>query len=65
VIIPSCKNKTASGSGSSFTATCTWKPSVRGAVRITATAVPTSGSISSSTATPLNVMVGNRSSGRS
>ncbi len=65
VIIPGCKNKTASGSGSSFTATCTWKPSVRGAVRITATAVPTSGSISSSTATPLNVMVGNRSSGRS
>jgi hypothetical protein len=64
VIIPGCKNKTASGSGSSFTATCTWKPSVRGAVRITATAVPTSGSISSSTATPLNVMVGNRGSTR-
>lgn len=64
VIIPGCKNKTATGSGSSFSATCTWRPSVRGAVRITATAVPISGSISSSTATPLNVMVGNRSGGR-
>jgi hypothetical protein len=65
VIIAGCKNKTATGSGSSFTATCSWKPSVRGAVRITATAVPTSGSISSSTANPLNVVVGNRSGGRS
>jgi len=64
VIIAGCKNKTATGSGSSFTATCSWKPSVRGAVRITATAVPTSGSISSSTANPLNVVVGNRSGGR-
>jgi hypothetical protein len=64
VIIPGCKNKTASGSGSSFTATCTWRPSVRGAVRITATAVPTGAGIPSTTATPLNVMVGNRSGGR-
>jgi hypothetical protein len=64
VIIPGCKNKTASGSGSSFTASCTWKPSVRGAVRITAIAVPTGAGISSSSATPLNVMVGNRSSTR-
>jgi len=64
VIIAGCKNKTATGSGSSFTATCSWKPSVRGAVRITATAVPTSGSISSSTANPLNVFVLSRSGSR-
>jgi hypothetical protein len=64
VIISGCKNKTASGSGSSFATTCSWRPSARGAVTLTATAVPTSGSISSSTATPLNVMVGNRSGGR-
>jgi len=64
VIIAGCKNKTASGSGSSFAATCSWRPSARGAVTLTATAVPTSGSISSSTATPLNVLVGNRSGGR-
>ena len=64
VIISGCKNKTASGSGSSFAATCSWRPSARGAVTLTATAVPTSGSISSSTATPINVMVGNRSGRR-
>jgi hypothetical protein len=64
VIIAGCKNKTASGSGSSFAATCSWRPSARGAVTLTATAVPTSGSISSSTATPFNVLVGNRSGGR-
>ena len=64
VIIAGCKNKTASGSGSSFTATCSWRPSVRGAVRITATAVPTGVGIPSTTATPINVMVGNRSGGR-
>ncbi len=64
VIIPGCKNKTASGSGSSFSVTCTWRPSARGAVTLTATAVPTSAGISSSTATPLNVIVGNRSGGR-
>jgi hypothetical protein len=64
VIIPGCKNKTASGSGSSFSVTCTWRPSARGAVTLTATAVPTGAGISSSTATPLNVIVGNRSGGR-
>ena len=60
VIIPGCKNRLATGSGSSFSATCSWRPSVRGAVRITAAAVPTGAGISSTTATPLNVIVGNR-----
>ena len=64
VIIPGCKNKTASGSGSSFATTCTWRPSTRGAVVLTATAAPTGAGISSATATPLSVMVGNRSGGR-
>jgi hypothetical protein len=64
VIISGCKNKLATGSGSSFSATCTWRPSVRGAVVLTATAAPTGAGISSATATPLSVMVGNRSGGR-
>ncbi len=64
VIISGCKNKLATGSGSSFSATCSWKPSTRGAVVLTATAAPTGAGISSSTATPLSVMVGNRSGGR-
>jgi hypothetical protein len=64
VIISGCKNKLATGSGSSFSATCSWKPSVRGVVVLTATAAPTGAGITSSTATPLSVMVGNRSGGR-
>jgi hypothetical protein len=32
-VLPGCKNKSATGSGSSFTATCAWKASTRGAVR--------------------------------
>jgi hypothetical protein len=64
VIISGCKNKIATGSGSSFSVTCTWRPSTRGAVTLTATAAPTGAGISSATATPLSVMVGNRSGGR-
>jgi len=64
VIISGCKNKLASGSGSSFTASCSWRPSIRGAVTITATAAPTGAGISSSVATPINVRVENRSGSR-
>jgi hypothetical protein len=64
VIIAGCKNKVASGSGSSFSATCSWRPSVRGTVVVTATAVPINAGISSSSATPISVMVGNRSGNR-
>jgi hypothetical protein len=64
VIIAGCKNKVASGSGSSFSATCSWRPSTRGAVTLTATASPTGAGISSTSATPISVMVGNRSGSR-
>jgi hypothetical protein len=64
VIIAGCKNKVASGSGSSFSATCSWRPSARGAVVVTAIAVPISAGISSSSATPISVLVGNRSGNR-
>lgn len=59
-ILSGCKNKTASGSGSSFSATCTWKPSVRGAVPITVTATPTGPAYGASTSIPLNIFVGKR-----
>ena len=60
IIITGCKNKLTTGSSPNIIATCSWKPSMRGAVAITATAVPTSAGISSSTATPVRVVVGNR-----
>jgi uncharacterized repeat protein (TIGR02059 family) len=40
-ILPGCKNRIAVGSGSSFTAICSYKPSNHSYVTITATLVPT------------------------
>ena len=64
VIIAGCKNKLTSGSSPNIVATCSWRPSNRGAVTLTATAAPTGAGISSTSATPISVMVGNRSGGR-
>jgi hypothetical protein len=64
VIIAGCKNKLTSGSSPNIVASCSWRPSTRGAVTLTATAAPTGAGISSATATPISVMVGNRSGGR-
>jgi hypothetical protein len=51
-VIPGCKNKIAVGSGSSFTAICSYKPSNHSYVTITATLDPTDsyyvGSVTSS-----------------
>ena len=63
VVIAGCKNKTASGSGSSYTATCSWKPSVRGQVNLTASIVPT-GPWANLTSTPLSIRVINRTGTR-
>jgi hypothetical protein len=64
VIIPGCKNKLTSGSSPNIVASCSWRPSTRGAVVLTATASPTEAGISSTSATPISVMVGNRSGRR-
>ena len=64
VVIPSCKNRSTVGSGSSYTATCSWKPSRRGSLIISASAVPNSVGIGSSSATPVSVWVNNRSVAR-
>lgn len=64
VIISGCKNKLTSGSSPNIIATCSWKPSTRGNVRITATAAPTTAGISGATATPVNVNVVNRGGSR-
>jgi hypothetical protein len=59
-VLPGCKNRLANGSGSSFSVTCSWRPSNRGQVSLTAAATPTGAGISSATATPVSVLVGNR-----
>lgn len=57
--IPGCVNKTGS-----VTATCSWKPSVRGDNLISAELDPTSGLYLNSTSAPLNVFVTTRTSPR-
>jgi hypothetical protein len=63
-VLPGCKNKLATGSSSSFSATCSWRPSNRGTVALTAAATPTGAGISSTTSTPLNIMVDRRTGSR-
>jgi hypothetical protein len=63
-ILPGCKNKSTTGSSPNIVATCTWKPSIRGNVSLTASAAPTGAGISSSTSTPVRIMVGNRTGSR-
>ena len=59
-VLPGCKNRLATGSGSSYAVTCNWRPSNRGQVSLTAAATPTGAGISSTTSNPVNVMVANR-----
>ena len=64
VIIPGCKNRLTSGTSPNIIATCNWRPSVRGNIPITATSTPTSVGTSGATATPVIVVVNNRSGNR-
>ena len=59
LVISGCKNKVATGSGSVYTTSCTWKPSRRGAVSVSASATPVAGG-NTGYATPVRVAVVNR-----
>lgn len=59
-VLPGCKAKLTSGSGSSHTVTCPWRPSNRGSVSLTATSAPTGAGITGATANPVNILVGKR-----
>ena len=59
-VLPGCKNRLATGSSSSFSVTCSWRPSNRGQVNLTAAATPTGAGISSTTSNPVSIMVGKR-----
>ena len=63
VVIPGCKNLVANAANS-YTRTCSYKPSTRGYVTITASFNPTNPAYQSSTATSSRVFVTNRSGGR-
>ena len=63
-VLPGCKAKLTTGSGSSHSVTCGWKPSNRGSVSLSATAAPTGAGITGATATPVNIMVERRTGAR-
>jgi hypothetical protein len=64
VVIPGCKNKATTGSSPNIVATCSWKPSTRGSVPITATAVPSAAGGIATSATPITATVSNRTTSR-
>ena len=64
IVIAGCKGKLATGSGSTYTVSCSWKPSKRGGITLSATSTPTNVSISGATAAPINVAVVNRTGPR-
>ena len=63
VRISGCINK-PTAANSPYTVTCSWKPSFRGPVNLSAVATPTTAGISASNATPIKVFVANRSGTR-
>ena len=63
-VLPGCKNRLTSGSGSSHSVNCNWKPSRRGDVTLTAAATPTGAGITSANANPVSIRVGNRTGAR-
>jgi hypothetical protein len=64
MIIPGCKNKATTGSSPNIVATCSWRPSTRGSIQISASAVPTAAGGSTTNATPISALVSNRTTSR-
>jgi hypothetical protein len=62
--IPGCINVRTTGTSPNIVAVCNWKPSRRGPLTLTAAATPTGAGISSATAMPLSIRVGNRTGPR-
>lgn len=58
--LPGCISKITSGSGSSHSVTCAWRPSTRGSVTLSATSTPTSAGITGASSNPINVGVERR-----
>jgi hypothetical protein len=62
-VLPGCKNKAVTV-GNSFTATCSYRPSTRGYLSVTATLDPTDASYIGTTTATGRYFVGNRTGTR-
>ena len=58
--LPGCISKATTGSGSSHSVTCSWRPSVRGIVTLSATSTPTAAGISGASSSPVSAAVERR-----
>jgi hypothetical protein len=63
-VIPGCKNRSTSGSAPNIKASCTWKPSTRGNVQITAQINPVSASYALTRSSTFAISVGQRTTPR-
>ena len=63
-VLPGCIKKATTGSAPNIVATCSWRPSNRGAVTLTALATAIDTGIASKTATPVIIHVGKRTGPR-
>lgn len=63
-VIPGCKNRNSSGVAPNIKATCTWKPSTRGNVQITAQINPISASYALTRSSTFAISVGQRTTPR-
>jgi hypothetical protein len=63
-VIPGCKNRNSSGTAPNIKATCTWKPSTRGNVQITAQINPISASYALTRSSTFAISVGQRTTPR-
>jgi hypothetical protein len=63
-IIPGCKNRSTSGSAPNIKASCTWKPSTRGNVQITAQINPVSASYALTRSSTFAIFVSQRTTPR-
>jgi hypothetical protein len=63
-VIPGCKNRNSSGTAPNIKATCTWKPSTRGSVQITAQINPISASYALTRSSTFAISVGQRTTPR-
>jgi hypothetical protein len=64
VRISGCIKIPTSGSAPNIIATCNWRPSVRGAIALTASSTPNDQSFTGSTSSPTNIVIANRAGKR-
>ena len=59
-VLPGCKGRLTVESTPNYISTCSWRPSNRGLITLTAISVPTASGITGANSSPVSIRVGNR-----